>query len=139
MRTILILGVSILAALAIFLMFSSSDSSDMPDGSVDTTAIPPPESFVHAEQQPEPLDLPLPKFPEEAKIRGVEGQVYVKVFVDANGDVQKAIVLKESGKNVGFEEAAIRAARQGKWKPAISPEGEPIGVWVAYPIKFTLR
>lgn len=100
--------------------------------------IPPPDEFIAVEQQPQPLKLEQPKYPEMAKKAGIEGDVYVKVYVDKNGDVLKAIVLKESGANVGFEEAATEAALLGKWKPAMQNK-QPVGVWVAYPIKFTLR
>ncbi|MFH2055774.1 MAG: energy transducer TonB [bacterium] len=100
--------------------------------------IPPPDEFIAVEQQPQPLKLEQPKYPEMAKRAGIEGEVYVKVYVDKNGDVLKAIVLKESGANVGFEEAATEAAMLGKWKPAMQNK-QPVGVWVAYPIRFTLR
>lgn len=100
--------------------------------------IPPPDKFIAVEQQPQPLKLEQPKYPEMAQKAGIEGEVYVKVYVDKNGDVLKAIVLKDSGANVGFEEAAIAAALKGKWKPAMQNK-QPVGVWVAYPIKFSLR
>jgi protein TonB len=100
--------------------------------------IPPPDEFIAYEQQPQPLKLEQPKYPEMAKKAGIEGEVYVKVFVNTDGEVLKAIVLKETPLNVGFGDAAIEAAMQGKWKPAMQNK-QPVGVWVAYPIKFTLR
>ena len=100
--------------------------------------IPPPDEFIAVEQQPKQLKLEQPKYPEMAQKAGIEGEVWVKVYVDKSGNVKKAIVLKESGANVGFEEAAVKAALKGKWKPAMQNK-QPVGVWVAYVIKFTLR
>lgn len=139
MRLALKIALSAVLTVVILVWVSSRDHEEPrnPDGS--SEAVSPSDSTPAAEIEPKPLELPMPVYPEEATLRGIEGEVYVKVFVSAKGDVPKAIILKDSGKNVGFEEAAMRAARKAKWKPAISKDGEPVGVWVAYPIKFTLK
>ena len=68
----------------------------------------------------------------------IEGTVWVKVLVDKTGNVRDAVVVKPSGANAGFEEAALEAAKKGKWKPAIQNK-QPVAVWVSYEIKFQLR
>lgn len=105
----------------------------------DNDSIPPPDSFVLVKFQPTPDKLVQPKYPKEAQKLGIEGTVYVKVFVDEKGKVRKAIILKSSGKNVGFDEAALKSAKKGKWHPAKDENGKKVGVWVAYPIKFSLK
>jgi TonB family protein len=67
----------------------------------------------------------------------IEGVVKVKVLVDKAGNVRDAMVVKASGANAGFEEAALEAAKKGKWKPAIQNK-QPVAVWVSYDIKFNL-
>jgi TonB family protein len=47
-------------------------------------------------------------------------------------------VAKSSGSNVGFDEAAVEAALQCIYKPAIQ-NGQPVAVWVTYPVEFKLK
>ena len=60
-------------------------------------------------------------YPSIAKARGLEGDVYLKIFVDKNGNVDpnKIIILKGV---VGLNEAAIEAVKKTKWKPLITFE-----------------
>jgi protein TonB len=100
--------------------------------------LPSPDEFVAVEEQPLPLQKIQPKYPEIARKAGIEGSVWVKVLVDKSGKVKDAIVLKESGSNAGFEEAALEAAKQGVWKPAMQNK-QPVALWVAYEVKFQLK
>jgi protein TonB len=79
-----------------------------------------------------PIDPPI------AQRAGVEGVVWVKALVDKEGKVRDVIIVKESGANAGFEEAAIDAAKATVWKPAIA-NGQPIALWVTYKVEFVLR
>ena len=76
------------------------------------------------------------KYPDAALIAGVEGSVWVKVLVDEKGKVRAARILEDSGLNVGFEEAALAAARKSMWKPAKS-NGKRIPIWVKYEAVFS--
>ena len=49
-----------------------------------------------------------------------------------------AIIVKESGVNAGFEEAALDAAWDRKYRPAMQ-NNQPVAVWVAYQVRFTLK
>lgn len=100
--------------------------------------LPKADEFVAVEEQPLPLSQPQPKYPEIARKAEIEGKVWVKALVDKNGNVKDAIILKESGANAGFEEAALEAAKLSKWKPAMQNK-QPVAVWVSYEIKFTLK
>lgn len=79
-----------------------------------------------------------PEYPERAFREGIEGVVWVKVTIDSTGKVIDATIAKDSGKNVGFEEAALKAAYKTKWKPALE-KGQPIAILVTYRIDFLIR
>jgi len=100
--------------------------------------LPTPDEFVPFEQAPVQITSVQPKYPELAQRASIQGAVWVKALVDKEGKVRDAIIAKESGANAGFEEAAIEAAKQTVWKPAIS-NGQPIAVWVTYKVEFKLK
>jgi protein TonB len=100
--------------------------------------LPTADEFVAYEENPLALTQPQPKYPEIARMAGIEGKVWVKVLVDKSGNVKDAVVVKGSGANAGFEEAALEAAKQTKWKPAMQNK-QPVAVWVSYEIKFNLK
>jgi len=100
--------------------------------------LPAPDEFVAYEEAPEKIEDIRPQYPEMARRAGIEGVVWVNALVDKEGKVRDVQILKNSGANAGFEEAAIEAAKQTVWKPAIS-NGQPVALWVSYKIVFTLR
>jgi TonB family protein len=89
------------------------------------------------EKMPEAKTRAKVVYPEEAKKAGVEGIVYVQMFVDAGGKVTEAKVLKSDAK--ALEKAALDAARRWTFSPGISKEKKPVGVWVTVPFKFKLE
>jgi len=99
--------------------------------------LPSPNDFVACEEMPTQVVTVHPDYPEMARRAQIEGVVWVKALVDKKGKVRDVIILKESGANAGFEEAAFDAAMKTEWKPAIS-NGQPVIVWVSYRIIFTL-
>jgi protein TonB len=99
--------------------------------------LPQADEFVAFEELPVAISLQQPVYPAMAQKAQIEGTVTVKVLVDKNGNIRDAIVVKASGANAGFEEAALEAAMKGKWKPAIQNK-QPVAVWVSYPIHFRL-
>jgi protein TonB len=100
--------------------------------------LPKPDEFVAYEEAPTQIEMVQPTYPEMARQAGVEGVVWVKALVDKEGKVRDVIIVKSSGANAGFEDAAIDAAKKTTWKPAIS-NGQPVAVWIAYKIEFRLR
>jgi protein TonB len=100
--------------------------------------IPSPTEFISSDKQPEPINLVSAKYPEMARKAGMEGTVWLLVYIDKRGRVKKVIVDQPSGAEIGFEEAAVEAAWVGEWEPA-EQNGKPIGLWVRYPIQFRLR
>lgn len=120
------------------------------DMNADVAAPPPPveeedevpvEFFVAVEEMPEPIGgiAAIQQkiiYPEIAKRAGVQGRVYIKAFVDENGKVQKAEVIKGIG--AGCDEAAIAAVMKTKFKPG-KQRGKPVKVQVSIPVLFKLN
>jgi TonB family protein len=94
--------------------------------------------FVPFDEEPVAISLPTPKYPEMARIVGIEGKVYVEVLIDTRGKVCGARIIKDSGANAGFEEAALEAAWKGEWRPAMQNK-QPVAVRVSYPVVFKLK
>jgi TonB family protein len=65
----------------------------------------------------------------------LEGNVFVKVWVDKEGKVRKVVILKSDAPI--FEEAAVAAAKQFVFTPAVMQKG-PVSVWVSIPFRFRL-
>jgi protein TonB len=94
-----------------------------------------PPDFVAVEKEPVIVRRVEPKYPEIALRAGLEGTVYVKMWVDKEGKVRKVVVLKSDAEI--FNQAAIDAAMQWVYTPALMQKG-PVSVWVAVPFKFRL-
>jgi TonB family protein len=73
-----------------------------------------------------------PKYPPEAKKKGIKGKVFIKVFIDENGEATEVIVLRGVDE---LNQAAIDAVKKAKYKPAKN-EGKVVGVWVNLSINF---
>ncbi|HPN39488.1 MAG TPA: energy transducer TonB, partial [Melioribacteraceae bacterium] len=94
--------------------------------------------FVAVEEQPEPIGgiqgiQSRIVYPEIAKRTGVQGRVFVKAFVNENGDVAKVELIK--GVGAGCDEAAMDAVKQTKFKPG-KQRGKSVKVQVAIPLVF---
>ena len=59
-------------------------------------------------------------------------------MIDMEGHVVEACVLSASQPNLGFEEAAVAAARKRVYEPAMI-RGTPVPVWFNVVMDFTLR
>ena len=105
--------------------------------SIEIEPIVSPDEFVVFDTPPELLEAPDPKYPEIAFKAGIQGQVWVKVLIDKEGNVRDAIIIKESGANAGFEESALESAKKRKYCPALQNQ-QPVAVWVAYKVVFKL-
>jgi protein TonB len=103
------------------------------DLKIDDDAAPP--DFVPYEKEPTVVKRIEPKYPDLALRAGLEGNVFVKVWVDKEGKVRKVVLLKSDAPI--FEEAAINAAKQWVFTPAVMQKG-PVSVWVSIPFRFRL-
>lgn len=92
----------------------------------------PEEEVTSYDKPPQLLTQIKPKYPSEAREAGITGKVYIKVFIDKEGEAKETIVLQ------GIEElnqAAIDAIKQAKYKPA-ERNDKPVGVWVNLSLEF---
>lgn len=67
-----------------------------------------------------------PDYPEEARLAGIKGDVWVKVLVQTDGKVKKAVIIKSDSEI--FDQPAIAAALQWEFTPAIMNK-VPVACW----------
>jgi protein TonB len=77
-------------------------------------------------------------YPPIAQRSGLEGMVYLEIFIDSYGQVQRVDILKENPENYGFGEAAAKAFRGRTCVPARS-NGAAVAVRYRYPVRFKLK
>lgn len=80
---------------------------------------------------------PVPDYPIMLRQRGIEGTVWLRVFVDRSGLPERIILFKTSGYRL-FDESALRAVARWRFKPARS-QGATMASWVEFPVRFTLQ
>ena len=68
--------------------------------------------------------------------RAREGVVTFKIGVDEKGDVADVRIVERAGH--GFDEAAAKAMRRFKFKPAIANDGRPVPCRISYTFRFNL-
>ncbi|MFA5803604.1 MAG: energy transducer TonB [Melioribacteraceae bacterium] len=91
--------------------------------------------FILVEKLPEMIESANPQYPEIAKRAGIKGNVFVKVLIDKDGSVKKAVVIKSE--NEIFNQSSVDAATKSKFTPALN-NGQPVAVWLVIPYKFDL-
>lgn len=87
--------------------------------------------------QPGYAENPRPHYPPEARKRGYEGEVVLRVEVLSNGRVGLIEIKKSSGYEL-FDRSALATVKQWKFIPAKKGE-EPIALWVNIPIQFQIK
>ena len=95
----------------------------------------PPADFVAVEKGPQVIKKVEPKYPELAMRAGLEGKVWVKIWVDKEGKPHQVLIQKSDAEI--FNEPALEAAKQFVFTPAYMNNG-PVAVWVSVPFKFKL-
>ena len=77
------------------------------------------------------------RYPEQAKIDGVQGRVFVRFVIDTDGSVKDAKVLRGIGS--GCDEEALRVVNaMPKWRPG-TVDGKPVRAEYNLPINFQLK
>jgi protein TonB len=85
--------------------------------------------------KPKPKSVPQPAGTEAARAAGVEGKVRVQLTVDETGHVVDVKLLQ--GLGYGLDEAALAAARQAEFEPAVRC-GKPTRATFNISMRFTL-
>ena len=104
-------------------------------------AAPAPVSVASIKTMPQPVgDTDFVEahkdYPPEAKQLGIEGQVKVKLVVDAEGNVAKKSLVTRLGH--GLDELALRLAGKLRFRPAIDTDDRPVPATVVWTFTFTL-
>jgi TonB family protein len=99
--------------------------------------IPQRSDFIELSRHPELIKQVKPVYPSICVNAGLEGRVFLNLLLDFDGHVKKVEISKTSGNNA-LDEAAMEAAAQFIFSPALSPNGKPVRVWVSYPVTFSL-
>jgi periplasmic protein TonB len=97
--------------------------------------------YYFAEEMPQPVGgiqaiHSRINYPEIARNLGIEGKVYVLAYVNENGDVVKAEIVKGIG--AGLDKEAQKAVEATKFSPG-KQRGVPVKVKITIPIVFRLR
>jgi len=87
--------------------------------------------------QPKYAENPKPIYPQEARRKGYEGEVILKVEVLPNGRVGQIEVKSSSGYEL-LDRSALATVKQWKFVPAQKGE-KTIPLWVNIPVKFQLQ
>lgn len=99
-----------------------------------------PSSLVMTEdsvdQPAKPLHRFAPKYPDDARARGITGYVTLKMKIGRSGAVQQLRVTDAKPKGV-FELVAEDAVRRWEFAPALY-NGEPVDMWAVQTLRFEL-
>ncbi len=95
-----------------------------------------PQPFIPVEKDPVLIKGAEATYPELAVKAGLEGKVWVKIWVDQEGRAHKAVVLKSTAEI--FDKAVVEAAMRFVFVPAYM-NGGPVAVWVTIPFTFKLK
>jgi protein TonB len=77
-------------------------------------------------------------YPSIALRSGLEGIVYLELYIDREGQVRRIVVLKENPPGRGFGEAAVKAFEGLRGKPA-EANGKPVAIRYRYPVRFQIK
>jgi len=95
----------------------------------------PPVSITTVTTNPRPKTRVKPEYTKEMLENRVEGVVRVKVLVDIDGKVKRAIVLDDLG--YGSKEQVSKACFKMTFEPARRGE-EPVSVWIMIRFRFEM-
>ncbi len=90
---------------------------------------------VYVEEPPKAIKMVRPDYPKSAQKKGIQGVVMVQVLVGKDGRVVNARIVSSIPE---LDDYALGAVRQWRFKPARS-KGQPVAVWVAVPVQFSLH
>jgi protein TonB len=78
-------------------------------------------------------------YPPIALRSGVEGMVYLELFIDRHGEIKQISILREDPAGRGFGDAAVKAfSGITAMSPAFA-NGVAVGVRYRYPVRFSIK
>ena len=99
------------------------------------TPSPAPEPPGPGGEAAEPVEIPAAIYPAAARGSGREPRVLLAVLVDEHGGVGEVRVKEGDSSHLGFDEAAVAAARKARFLPA-TRNGAPVRSWSELMIEF---
>ena len=79
----------------------------------------------------------VPRYPDSARMRGIEGQVVIEAIIARDGSVEPGVKIIQS--IPALDDAAIEAFRQWRFTPGRDASGRPLRVILQAPVRFVLR
>jgi TonB family protein len=98
-------------------------------------AIPAPDRLGPGDEAAEPVDVPDAVYPAAARGTGKNPSVLLAVLVDEHGNVTDVRVKEGDSSHLGFNEAAVAAARKARFLAA-TRNGAPVRSWSELMIEF---
>ena len=92
---------------------------------------------VYVKELPQVVTVPQVPYPAQARRQQIEGTVRLLVTVGTQGQVLKVKILKGIG--YGLDEAAVRALKRARFKPAMGSNGRPMVYTIRYRYTFRLE
>jgi protein TonB len=131
----------------VFLSIDRAYSQELPKFNVDTkskssgdksgkSSEPDINAFIPVEKEPTLTSKAKPSYPELAKSARIEGGVWVKVLVEKDGKVAKAVVIKSDAEV--FNDEAMTAAKRCTFEPA-QMNGQNVACWATINYNFKLK
>ncbi|RPJ01281.1 MAG: energy transducer TonB [Deltaproteobacteria bacterium] len=80
---------------------------------------------------------PKPPYPQEAREKGYQGEVLLRVEVLSDGRVGQIEIRRSSGHEL-LDRSALSTVKQWKFVPAQKGK-DPVPLWVNIPVKFQLQ
>ena len=95
-----------------------------------------PVADIYISQHAELISAPSGEenYPPEAKRLGIEGAVRIKIGIDEKGNVVQVKIVERAGH--GFDEAAMKAMKQAKFKPAMTSDGRSVPCNIIWTYRF---
>lgn len=78
------------------------------------------------------------RYPEPAKVKGIQGKVIVRFAVGKDGNVSKVEILKGVDPELDIESVRVVSSLPAFEKPAMK-DGKKVAVWYVIPINFALK
>jgi protein TonB len=98
--------------------------------------LPGPTTPLKTNREAKPLQTVRANYPPIALRMGMEGDVTLRIEVDAEGKVTKAEITKSGGP--GFDEEALKAVKQSRFEPA-QRDGKNVPAEFTYIYRFRLQ
>jgi TonB family protein len=113
----------------------SAHAADSLRAVADGRPVPDKDAYVAVDKSPRLVKKVDPIYPVAGGDEVPGGKVFVQMLIDVDGRVLRADIAKSSGSRE-LDDAAVEAALQWVFTPAIAPGDHPVRVWVMQAFTF---